>query len=91
MIRRDLYLNQILEFLNKSFIKVIYGIRRSGKSAILCLLKEELRKKDITEEFILHLNFGSFEFSEIDQSVKLNDYIKTKFTKNKRYHIQTLR
>jgi len=87
MIRRDLYLNQINAFLDKPFIKVITGIRRCGKSAILSLLKEELRKKGIAEEFILHLNFESFELSEIDQSEKLYHYVKTKITKNKRYYI----
>jgi len=87
MVRRELYLNQICDFLDKPVIKVITGIRRSGKSAILMLLKDELIKRGIAEEFILYLNFESFELSEIDNSDKLYQYIKTRITKNKRYYI----
>lgn len=87
MIRRDLYLNQINEFIDKPFIKVITGIRRCGKSAMLYLLKEELRKKGIADEFILHLNFESFELSEFDQSEKLYQYVTSKITRKKRYYI----
>ena len=87
MVQRELYLNQICDSLDKPFIKVITGIRRSGKSAILMLLKDELIKRGINEEFILYLNFESFELSEIDNSGKLYKYIKTRITKNKRYYI----
>jgi len=45
MIQRTLYLNKIIEFIDKPFIKVITGIRRSGKSSILLLLKEEILRR----------------------------------------------
>jgi predicted AAA+ superfamily ATPase len=45
MIRRDLYLNQLCDYIDKPIIKVITGIRRSGKSAILMLLRDELLGK----------------------------------------------
>lgn len=87
MIKRDLYLNQLLEFIDKPLIKVITGIRRSGKSVILNLLKEELSNRKISEEQIIYLNFESFEFSEIDSGEKLYAFIKNKITERQRYYI----
>ena len=87
MIRRDLYLNQLFGYIDKPLIKVITGIRRSGKSAILRMLRDELSGKGIDEENIIYLNFESFEFSEIDRAERLYDYIKGKIRNKKRYYI----
>ena len=57
MIKRDLYLNQICNYIDKPFIKVITGIRRSGKSALLQLLRDELLQRGIDDKHILHLDF----------------------------------
>lgn len=87
MIRRDLYLDRLGEFIDKPLIKVITGIRRSGKSMILRLLKEELHRRHVREEQILNLNFESFEFSDIDTSAKLYRYIKKRISNDRRYYI----
>lgn len=87
MINRELYINQLHEFIDKPMIKVITGIRRSGKSVILNLLKEELYKLKINPDQIIYLNFESFEFTEIDNAEKLYDYIKEKIKEKKRYYI----
>ena len=50
MIKRELYLNQIRGFIDKPFIKVIAGLRRSGKSSILMLLRDELLNMGIRQE-----------------------------------------
>jgi len=49
MIKRELYLNQIRGFIDKPFIKVIAGLRRSGKSSILMLLRDELLNMGIRQ------------------------------------------
>lgn len=87
MIRRDLYLDQICNFMDKPVIKVITGIRRSGKSFILKLLKEELVQRQISNDQIIYLNFESFEFSEIDRAEKLYAYVREKIKGKKRYYI----
>ena len=40
LINRPQYLNQLLQFQNTEFIKVLTGVRRSGKSYILMLYRE---------------------------------------------------
>mgnify|MGYP001791997224 CR=1 FL=1 len=87
MIKRDLYLNQICNYIDKPFIKVITGIRRSGKSALLQLLRDELLKRGIDEKHIIHLNFESLEISDIDKAEKLYKFIKEKITGKQRYYL----
>jgi hypothetical protein len=87
MIRREIYLNQLSGYIDKPFIKVITGIRRSGKSAILTMLRDELSGKGIDEKNIIYLNFESFEFSEINRADKLYAFIKGKIKNTKRYYL----
>ena len=42
MINREQYMEQIVPFIDKPFVKVITGIRRSGKSVVLRLIRDEL-------------------------------------------------
>lgn len=87
MIKRDLYLNKLCDYIDKPLIKVITGIRRCGKSAILLLLRDELLKKGITEKRIIYLNFESLELSDIDKAEILYKYVKEKITDKKRYYL----
>ena len=87
MIKRDLYLKQLKPFIDKPLIKVITGIRRSGKSVILKLLKEEFIEKGVEEHQIIYLNLESLEFSDIDRAEKLYIYIKERIDNKKRSYI----
>ncbi|MEI7898396.1 MAG: ATP-binding protein [bacterium] len=87
MIKRDLYLNQLRNFIDKPFIKVLAGLRRSGKSSILLLLQDELLNMGIGENHIIYINFESFEFSDIDRADKLYNFVKTKISDKQRYYI----
>ena len=87
MIKRELYLNQIRGFIDKPFIKVISGLRRSGKSSILMLLRDELLRMKIGKENIIYINFESFEFSEIDKAALLYEFVKAKIVNKDRYYI----
>ena len=87
MIKRELYLNQLTDLIDKPFIKIITGIRRCGKSAILILLRDELLRRGIDEKHIIHLNFESLELSDIDSAEVLYKYVKGKITDSQRYYI----
>ena len=55
MIKRESYLSQIRPFIDKSeLIKVIVGVRRSGKSIMLELIKDELLDTSCNIKAILH-------------------------------------
>jgi predicted AAA+ superfamily ATPase len=87
MIKRTLYLDKIKEFIDKPFIKVISGIRRSGKSSILLLLKDEILHRGAQEQQILLINFESFNYSEIKTDEQLYTYIKQQINPSKKSYI----
>jgi uncharacterized protein len=87
MIVREQYLTQIREFIDKPFIKVLTGIRRCGKSVMLQMLRDVLLSRGIAETNIILINFESFEFSELNTSEKLYNYIRNKIADNQNYYI----
>lgn len=87
MIARTAYINQMKPFVNKPFIKVITGIRRSGKSSVLSLLREEFLSKGIANEQIIYINFESFSFSELQNATKLYNFVKTNIFKGKKTYL----
>lgn len=57
MIERELYMKRIRPFIGNELIKVLTGIRRSGKSVMLELIKKELIKQGFDEEQFISFNF----------------------------------
>lgn len=85
-IKRELYLSQIRKYYELDLIKVLTGVRRSGKSIILKQIIEELKQKT-DDEHIIYMNFEDFEFEEIDTAKKLHEFIKSKITDSEKYYI----
>ena len=50
-------MKRIRPFIGREIIKVLTGIRRSGKSVMLSLIQEELRKQDVSNEQMIFFNF----------------------------------
>lgn len=57
LINRKNYLAKLMSYKGKDLIKVISGLRRSGKSTLLALFKRELLKLGVREEQIIFYNF----------------------------------
>lgn len=88
MLKRENYLIKIRDFYNEtSLIKIIYGLRRAGKSVILMQIIEEIQKKGIDDEHIIYINFESLDYSYIKNAQDLNDYIKAQIKDKKIYYI----
>ncbi len=87
MIPRNQYTQKLLAYRDKPFIKVITGIRRCGKSAILSLLEEELLHSGVTEEQILRINFENLDYADITSAKELDRYVKEKMVNAKTYYL----
>lgn len=59
MKNRDTYLNKLIELKDTSLIKVITGLRRTGKSSLLKLMVMYLKKQGIKSDRIIEMNFDS--------------------------------
>lgn len=76
MIYRSIYMEKIIPFLDSPFVKILTGVRRCGKSTILLMLQEELKKRNIKDEQILYYNFDSLKYEDINTASKLYKEIK---------------
>ena len=48
MIKREMYMSRIRPFIGSDLVKVMTGIRRSGKSVMLELIKQELIESSVS-------------------------------------------
>ena len=75
MIARENYMRQIRDFMDRPVVKVITGMRRSGKSALLELTREELKGRGTADENIIFINFESMRYESLKNSRALYDEI----------------
>lgn len=87
MIIRERYLSMIRPFYDQELIKVLIGIRRSGKSVILMQIMDELKNNGLDNNHIIYMNFENFDYEEYTDPKKLNKYIQEKIIDNEKYYI----
>ena len=75
-IKREKYLNEIIERKNNNLIKVITGLRRSGKSYLL----NKLYKSYLLEHNILDSQIITFAFDNLENVMKLDKYLPNEST-----------
>ena len=84
MTKRELYIEKIKPFIDKDIIKVLTGIRRSGKSVMLKLIMEELKQNKIDEKQFININFENLINRELTTADKLYEYILKKASEIKK-------
>lgn len=88
MLKREKYLSKIRGFYHtESLIKIIYGMRRSGKSVILTQIIDEIREKGIKDENIIYINFESLKYDFIKNAKDLYNYIESLKIDNDKYYV----
>ena len=75
MIKREMYMKRIRPFINTDLIKVMTGIRRCGKSVMLELIKDELKKNGVDASQFLSFNFEDMRNSHLCTAQALHDEV----------------
>ncbi len=87
MIKRERYLSKIRDFYDSDLIKVITGIRRSGKSVLLSQIMQELTERGVARDHIIHINFEDLDYSDVSDAKALDVHVKSKIIDDQKYYI----
>ena len=72
MIKREAYMSRIRPFIGNALIKVLTGIRRSGKSVMLELIQRELTAQGVSGSQFIKLNFEDMKNSRLRKAEALH-------------------
>lgn len=86
MICRPMYVDRIMKYEDAPFVKILTGVRRCGKSTILKMIMEELKKQGVSEERILSYRFDSMEYEDMTAKEMFAE-IKGKLSLNAKTYI----
>ena len=82
LIGRTHYLEKMINVIGTPDIKVITGVRRSGKSKLLEAFKDYV-EEEIPDHNIIHINFNLPEYDHLLEYRPLYDYVKAQYVKGK--------
>ena len=82
LINRNQYLEKMIRVIGTPDIKVITGVRRSGKSKLLEAFKDYI-ETEYADYNIIHINFNLPEFDHLLEYKPLYEYIKSQYSKDK--------
>lgn len=82
LIERDFYLEKLKKVVGTPDIKIITGVRRSGKSKLLEAFKSYIQN-NISNANVMHINFNLEKFESLKDYHKLNAYIGESYIEGK--------
>ena len=88
MLIREKYSSKIRGFYEEtSLIKIVYGMRRSGKSVILNQIMDEIKANGVKENNIIYINFESLKYDFIKDAKDLYEYIEKLTENDDKYYV----
>lgn len=87
MIKREMYLKKIRDSYDSELIKIIVGVRRSGKSVLMMQIIEELKLKGIKENHIIYINFEDYDYTDYTNPKMFHQYVKEKIKDKEKYYL----
>ncbi len=87
MVKRTIYLQRIMPFIDSEMIKVLTGVRRCGKSTLMKQIICELNGLNVEDERIIYINFEEFKYRNIQEPEALYDYIEQRIAGNEKYYL----
>ena len=88
VIKRDVYLQKLIDSMNNGLIKIVTGIRRCGKSFLLFnLFDEYLRNNKVSESHIIKIALDDRSNKKLRDPDELLDYIKQQIIDKEIYYV----
>ena len=88
VVNRDIYLNKLINKRENGLIKIITGIRRSGKSYLLDpLFTDYLKSTGVKKDHIIKLELDREENLKYHDSKMLNEYIHSNIKDSNMYYV----
>jgi hypothetical protein len=87
MIKRDFYIKKLEMYKDSNLIKVLTGVRRSGKSTILEMFRQVLIASGVDEKQTLVLNFERMENRQLLETENLFRFLEGKLLKKKKNYV----
>ena len=78
LIKRPIYLDELIENKDVDLIKIITGIRRCGKSSLMELFHQHLLESGIDKGRIIHMNLESLKYNELSNYLSFYNYVSDK-------------
>ena len=75
MIIRQAYLDKIIPLIDKKLIKVLTGVRRSGKTVLLSQIKDHILKRGVSSENVITVSLESKKNAKYKNGDLLYDYL----------------
>lgn len=82
-----MYLEKIRNSYDSELIKIIVGVRRSGKTVLMRQIMEELRERGINENYIIYINFEDYDYTDYTKPKEFNKYVKEKIKDKEKYYL----
>jgi len=82
LLERTDFLQKLISTIKTPDIKVITGIRRSGKSKLLEMFIDYV-KEEFPNANIIHINYNLFQFIKLKNAIALNEYVEKLYSSNK--------
>jgi predicted AAA+ superfamily ATPase len=85
LIDRPRYLEAINPYIDQPVVKVLTGLRRSGKSSIMALLAERLERR--SGATVIRLDFDNFELADLATARALHDHLSGLLPEGKKAYL----
>ncbi|MDL2238554.1 ATP-binding protein [Christensenellaceae bacterium OttesenSCG-928-K19] len=86
-INRPEYMQKLIEFKDKSVVKIITGIRRCGKSTLLDLFEDYLLEQNVPAQNIQHMNMESMKYRDLLNEDAFYDYVSQRIVENEKNYL----
>lgn len=86
LINRLTYIDKIKPFMDIKIVKILAGVRRSGKSTILKMIANELRMRGVDNSHIIIKKYSNVEFADNYNALRMYNDLKAEIVDNQKYY-----